>query len=503
MNPQTFTLYDLLVRNAATFGDRTALVTETGETLDFRALLHRVDALAGGLSSRGLGRGDRICVLAQNSAAFFELYLACAKNGHTAYPINWRWSIDEIERILERANAKAFLVDEETSDKVPTAVGEDNSLLLRGQIGGDGLEGYEALESIYGEAVAASPEVEASDPFTVIATAAVDVIPRGAVLTHANVLASSSQQIAAMGLGADDCNLLALPLYHIAGLGNALAIFQAGGANVLMRRFDASAAVELIDRHRITFLSDFPPILTNVLDAAKEAGSRLASLRIVSGLDAPDTMNRLHEETGADFWTGFGQTETSGFVSFQRVKDNPGCAGKPGSLSRVILVDDDDVEVPAETPGEILVRGPIVFEGYDAQPDVTEHTFRNGWHHTGDVGRFDAEGNLYYVKRKPEKELIKPGGENVYPAEVETTIMEIEGVTAVCVFGVPDKKWGEGIKAVIETDSATLTLESVREHVGNRIARFKRPQHVELTDALPRADDDSIDRDAVKERWGS
>jgi long-chain acyl-CoA synthetase len=166
-------------------------------------------------------------------------------------------------------------------------------------------------------------------------------------------------------------------------------------------------------------------------------------------------------------------------------------------------VDDYDRDVPTETPGEIVVRGPLVFQGYFAQPDVTAYTLRNGWHHTGDVGRFDADGYLHYVKRKPEKELIKPGGENVYPAEVETVIMQMEGVTGVCVYGIPDTRWGEAIKAVVESKTAGRhTAQAVSDFVASRIARFKRPHAVAFTDALPRAADGSVDRDAVKARWG-
>jgi long-chain acyl-CoA synthetase len=250
-------------------------------------------------------------------------------------------------------------------------------------------------------------------------------------------------------------------------------------------------------------VSDFPPVLTTLLDAADKAGSRLASLRHVSGLDAPQTIERLHKGTEAKFWTGFGQSETSGFVSIQRVIDRPGAAGTPVPICRIQLVDDYDREVPVGTPGEILVRGPLVFQGYFAQPDVTAYTLRNGWHHTGDVGRFDADGYLYYVKRKPEKELIKPGGENVYPAEVETVVMQMAGVSGVCVYGIPDVKWGEAIKAVVEVKpSGRYTAEDVSQFVGTRIARFKRPHAVAFTDALPRTADGAVDRDAVKAHWG-
>jgi long-chain acyl-CoA synthetase len=150
-----------------------------------------------------------------------------------------------------------------------------------------------------------------------------------------------------------------------------------------------------------------------------------------------------------------------------------------------------------------VVRGPLVFQGYFGQPDVTAYTFRNGWHHTGDVGRFEPDGYLHYVKRKPEKELIKPGGENVYPAEVETVVVQMPGVTGVCVYGVPDPRWGEAVKAVVEVKAgAALTAQEVGDFVGERIARFKRPQIVVFTDALPRGADGAVDRDAVKARWG-
>jgi long-chain acyl-CoA synthetase len=184
--------------------------------------------------------------------------------------------------------------------------------------------------------------------------------------------------------------------------------------------------------------------------------------------------------------------------------DKPGSAGRPVAAADVRLVDDYDREVPVGTPGEIVVRGPLVFQGYFAQPDVTAYTFRNGWHHTGDVGRFDADGYLYYVKRKPEKELIKPGGENVYPAEVETVIVQLDGVTGACVYGVPDVRWGEAVKAVVEVRPAgRYTAQQVTDFVGGTIARFKRPHLVVFTDALPRTAEGAVDRDAVKAKFGA
>ena len=503
MGAQAFTVYDMLARGAALYRDAPALI-QGPRQWSFRELLERADALAAGLAGLGLARGDRVCILAQNDVGYVDLYGACARQGIIAYPINWRLTAPEVERVLERAAPRMMVADASTLPVVGDWPRTQRAVAHWYQLGDAPAPGFTALSSLYrAGSPATAADVAGDDPFAVISTAAVDVIPRGAVLTHANVLTASLVAIASLGLTEADRYLLALPLFHITALGNLLAHMHAGGASVLVARYDAEEAVRLIDTHRITHVSDFPPVLVNLLDAAQKLASKLPSLKHVSGLDAPPTIQRLHEETQAQFWTGFGQSETSGFVSIQRVRDKPGAAGKPIAVCRVRLVDDYDRDVPTGTPGEIVVRGPLVFQGYFGQPDVTAYTLRNGWHHTGDVGRFDADGWLYYVRRKPEKELIKSGGENVYPAEVESVIVQMEGVSGACVYGVPDVKWGEAVKAVVEVRPADrYTAQQVGDFVVSKIARFKRPSRVVFTEALPRAADGGVDRDAVKARWG-
>jgi acyl-CoA synthetase (AMP-forming)/AMP-acid ligase II len=503
MGAQAFTVYDMLARGAALYRDDPALI-QGPRQWSFRELLARADALATGLAGLGLSRGDRLCILAQNDVEYVDLYGACARQGIIAYPINWRLTAPEVERVLERAAPKMMVADASTLPVVGDWPRTQRAVAHWYQLGEAPTPGFTALSSLYRAGPPVAPaDVAGDDPFAVISTAAVDVIPRGAVLTHANVLTACLVVTASVGLTEADRYLLALPLFHITGLGNLLAHMHSGGASVLVARYDAEEAVRLIDAHRITHLSDFPPVLVNLLDAAQKLGSKLPSLKHVSGLDAPATIQRLHDETQAQFWTGFGQSETSGFVSIQRVRDKPGAAGKPIAVCRVRLVDDYDRDVPTGTPGEIVVRGPLVFQGYFGQPDVTAYTLRNGWHHTGDVGRFDADGWLYYVRRKPEKELIKSGGENVYPAEVESVIVQMNGVTGACVYGVPDAKWGEAVKAVVEVRPADrYTATQIADFVTSRIARFKRPSRVAFTESLPRAADGGVDRDAVRARWG-
>ena len=503
MGPQDFTVYDMIRRNAQVFRDRPAVIHDK-TTLTFRQYLEGVDSLAAGLAGLGLAKGERVSILAQNDPSYLLLYGACAKLGLIAYPINWRLTVEEVGRILERAQPRMMAVDAASQALVPGGPGGKQAIPHFYSLGPDPVEGLESLASLMSGSAAAEPApVGSDDPFAVIVTAAVDVIPRGAVLTHGNLMASNLMSLALMGLNSEDRYLLALPLYHIAGLGNALAVMHGGGANVVMTRFDAEEAVRLIDTHKVTFVTGFAPIFATLLDAADKAGSNMASLRHASGLETPDAVRRLIEKTGACCWSGFGQSETTGFVSLQRLTDKPGAAGKPAPLCVIKLVDDEDNEVPLGEPGEILVRGPVVMKEYYGQPDVTAHNFRGGWHHTGDLGRFDEEGYLFYAGRKPEKELIKPGGENVYPAEVESVIMEMAGVSGVCVFGVIDPQWGEAIKAVVETKPTEgLTKEKVIDHVGGKIARFKRPRWVEFTDSLPRTAAGEVDRAAVKTTWG-
>ena len=503
MGVHGFTVYDMIARGAFVYGDAPAVI-QGERQLSFREFQRQVDALAGGLLALGIGKGDRVCILAQNDAAYLHLYGACARQGIVAYPINWRLTAQEVERVVERAAPKMMVVDASTLPAVAGWPEQKKSVAHWYQFGEAPGPGFRPVAALYRDG-AAPPlaDVSSDDPFAVISTAAVDVVPRGAVLTHANVVTANLTAIACIGYTAVDRYLLALPLFHITALGGALAHMHAGGAVVVVSRFDAEEAVRLIDRHRVTHVSDFPPVLTTLLDAAEKLGSRLPSLKHVSGLDALPTIQRLHAQTGAQFWTGFGQSETSGFVTLQRVSEKAGAAGKPVPLCRVAVVDDYDREVGVGTPGEIVVRGPLVFQGYFGQPEVTAYTFRNGWHHTGDVGRFDGDGYLHYVKRKPEKELIKPGGENVYPAEVETVIVQMDGVSAACVYGVPDVKWGEAIKAVVEVKAAgRYTAQQVSDFVASKIARFKRPHAVVFTDALPRTAEGAVDREAVKVKWG-
>jgi long-chain acyl-CoA synthetase len=249
----------------------------------------------------------------------------------------------------------------------------------------------------------------------------------------------------------------------------------------------------------------FPPILQMLAEKYEEKGRThdLSSLKNIGGIDSPENMLRFKElAPQAQFLTAYAQTEALP-VTGGPIEERPGSAGRPAPLARVALFDEYDNEVPVGTAGEICVRSPVVFKGYWGLEEDTAYTFRNGWHHTGDIGRFDEDGYLWYVKRKAEKELIKPGGENVYPVEVEKAILAHEAVAEASVIGVPDQQWGEAIKAVCVLKSGkALEAQELIDFVAGRIARYKKPKYVVFVDALPKLADGGIDRDQVKKTHG-
>jgi long-chain acyl-CoA synthetase len=221
------------------------------------------------------------------------------------------------------------------------------------------------------------------------------------------------------------------------------------------------------------------------------------------GLDTPETIEKYQKVTGGTFYSIYGQTETTGLATMGRYNDRPGSAGKMIPLGQVKIVDDYDRSVPKGQVGEITVKGPLIFKGYWNLPEHTAYTFREGRHHTGDLGCFDEHGFLWFSGRKAEKDLIKPGGENVYPAEVEKVILQHPSVEKVVVFGVPDPKWKEGIKAVCRLKAGeTLEPQALIKFVGERMAGYKKPKYVEFTTDFPCLEDGSPDRAKIKERYG-
>jgi len=506
MGLREFTLFDALQRNARLYPHRLAFALGK-ERITHAAYLARAERLAAGLARAGIRAGDRIVMLSQNNLEFVDLYGAVARLGAIFVPINWRLSAEEIAYVIADAAPKIVIADAGNQPVMQSAQHSISTVERWYGIGGSAapFAPYsELLEAGAGSDPLTAPHSQADTAFVMIHTAAVGGRPRGAVLSHANLIAASVQLMHQWSLTPADVNLGALPLFHVAGLGMLLAAQHAGGASILMAKFDAEAALSNIRNERVTMLAEFPPMLTTLLDAAEGRTADLASLRLMTGLDGPETIVRFEKQCPqARFWSVFGQSETSGFVTMGPYRDKPGAAGRPTFLATVAVLDEEDDPVAVGEVGEIAVRGPTVFKGYWNCEADTAFTFRNDWHHTGDQGAFDAEGYLWYKGRSPTKELIKPGGENVYPAEVERAISAHPAIAEVVVLGVPDAQWGEAIKAVCTCKPGqNATAQQIIDFVGARIARYKRPKYVVFVGAMPKTAAGAIDRSKVKEAHG-
>lgn len=503
MGLRDLTWFDVLRRNAEQWPDGTAILFE-GERITHGEAHARAARLAAGLAARGIGPGDRIGIVAQNRPEMLDLLGAAACLGAIFLPVNWRLGADEIAVILQDGAPKLVVADAESLPLLEVA----RAVLPAATAWyclGDATAPFLPYRELVAEGPAPEAEVAADDPVLIIHTAAVDGKPRGAMLSHANLVAHNLQLAAAWRLGPRDVALGLLPLFHISGLGLVLALAQAGGASVVMRRFDGGEAAGLIAREKVTVLCEFAPILGQILDGAEANGASLASLKAAWGLDSPETIARFEAACpGAAFWAGYGQSETTAYVSFSPFSERPGTAGRPAPLARLAILDEDDRPAAPGAVGEIAVRGPLVFRGYWNLPEESAWTFRSGWHHTGDMGRFDEAGYLVYAGRSPAKELIKSGGENVYPVEVERALREHPAVAEAVVIGVPDPRWGEAVRAVCETAPGPAPDEaSLIAFVGERIARFKRPKTIVFVDSLPRDASGKPDRAKVRAEHGA
>jgi len=499
-----FTFYDLIERNAVIFGNHPAwFEAEEERAITFSQTKEMVDRLAAGLQHRGIQKGDRIAVFGQNSLEYFLLYGAAAALGAVMLPLNWRLSAPEAVANINDCRPVLLFVDPAFQDTISGIRDQLTSVQTCYSLGTDKGD-FEEMTPLLEDDHPLRPEnVSGNDGFVIIHTAAVAGKPRGALLSHDNLMCANLVLNFGLNLNAADVHLNLLPLFHVGGLFMATNCFQAGVQNINMRKFDAQKAVALIEQFQVSVLFDFSPILSNILEAGKGSGKDLSSLRAVMGLDTPDVIEAYQDLTNGTFYSLYGQTETSCVVTMGPYNDRPGSAGRPIPLAMVQLVDDKDVPVSKGEVGEIVVKGPMVFQGYWHLPEDNAKTFRGGWHHTGDLGRLDPDGYLWYAGRKAEKELIKPGGENVYPAEVEKVILQHPAIEKTAVIGVPDPKWKEGIKAVCQLKSGeTLTPEALILFVGERIARYKKPQYVAFVDEMPMTAEGDIDRKKVKETYG-
>jgi acyl-CoA synthetase (AMP-forming)/AMP-acid ligase II len=469
--------------------------------LTYPELDDRVNRLANALAAAGVGEGDRILWLGQNSFRVIETLAAAAKLGAMFCPANWRQSADEMAFVVVDVDAKVVIwQDEEIGDTVRAAreLARSPARWLRHDADGDG-----SYEAFLDGAPDADPvaEIDASSALLLIYTAAFSGRPNGAMLSHTALITQGIVMGRLAEINADYVYLNCGPLFHIATFMTTLATYVAGGANVFTRRVDAQELCRLIEAERCTGAFVVGPTVQQILEVNANHRYDLKSLRAFRGKPAWNEMITVDTSPWARHPGGYGQTEVMGMLTFNTLADSPiGAHGRPSPLVQVRVVDPDDREVPDGETGEIVARGPTVMNGYWNRPEENARRQRGGWHHTSDLGRREADGTITFIG--PATRMIKSAAENIYPAEVEGCVAQHPAVAECAIIGVPDEQWTQSVKAIVVLhEGASATADEIVEHCRTRIASYKKPRTVEFVEKLPR-DGFAVDYAALDEQFG-
>jgi fatty-acyl-CoA synthase len=478
-------------RSAAFTPDKLA-IQFAGDDLDYAAFAGRIRHTSGRLAALGVGRGDMVAYLGRNHPEMLALLFACARCGAIVVPLNWRHAAPEHARILTDCSPRAILVDATFTERAHS-LREDYLGTIWTTLGEvpAGWIAWDSLEVTPETQLASLPADSLEDPVLVCYTSGSTGVPKGVVLTQGALFWNALNSTHMHDLTSADRVLTTLPLFHVGGL-NILTLpaLYAGASVTLHEIFDPLAAIDAIERERITLTVLVPAQLTAMMDHPRWRQADLSSLRMITtgSTIVSESFIRRVNNRGLRLVQTYGSTETCPIATYVRAENadrKAGAAGLPALYCEVRVVNAEDKNVPAGQDGEIIVRGPNVSRGYWKAPAATADAFRGGWYHSNDIGHFDDEGYLYVVSRKTD--MIISGGENIYPAEIENILLECSAILEACIVGRPDERWGEALVAIVVLQpGARMTEADVLALFADRIARFKHPREVRFTDALPR-----------------
>ncbi len=498
------TVGNLLARNARLWPGRLGL-EDAGRAWTFAEWDARVNRLANALAAHGIGRGDRLAMLSHNREELVTAYLAAQKIAAVPVPLNFRLASGEIAHILDDSGARLLFVEADLADAAGEAAAGRAVTLV--EIGGRRLRGAQEFEGLLANGREAAPgvPVREDDVACTLYTSGTTGQPKGVVHTHAAHVALSIGCVMEYGLARGDRALDIAPLYHVAGMQSwFLPHLYVGATNVLLRRYDAEAALRATAEAGITSLYAVPTQVVTMLQVPGLHHFRFPALRrLVTGGAASSAANlvRATEIFTRRVYNRYGQTEASCALTLhpEDAEGRLGTVGKPTLITQVRLrrLDDEAGEGEGgvrEPPGrecehgeigEILIRGPQMMREYHGKPEETAQGLRGGWLHTRDLASRDAEG--FYTIRGRLDDLIISGGENIYPREVEAVLHEHPGILQAAVVGTPDPRWGEVVTAFIVRRDPALTEEAVIHYCREspKLAAFKRPQIVRFAESLP------------------
>ena len=496
-SPGDLTLARATERLTAVRGDADALVFGDRVT-SFRQLNDQVLRAAAALRAAGVGKGDRVGYLALNRDDYVVMFFAAMRLGAVMVAINWRLVAREIAYVLGDAGIRLLVSERQFLPVIASAASGIQRVILLD----DAHDGTPAFRdwALAHAPCASAAKVVPDDIALQMYTSGTTGFPKGALMTHRNVVAT----VAKMDLlGADwarwtpaDVALVAMPMFHISGTGWVLHALLPGGKAVILEKPDIDVIVDAVDRHRITKMFAVPAVLNMILahPAAKTADFGSLDCLLYGASPIPlDVLKRaMAAFRNARFVQCYGATETTGTVVVLPPEDHDPdgnarmlSCGRPYPGNEVRIVDAAMRDVPQGAVGEIAIRSVSVMAGYHNKPDATAKAIRDGWYLTGDAGYLDADGYLYIHDRV--KDMIVSGAENVYPAEVENALHEHPGVADCAVIGVPHAKWGEAVKAIVVRAPGSAVAEAeLIAFARGRIAAYKVPKSVDFVDALPR-----------------
>jgi fatty-acyl-CoA synthase len=494
-----------LSRRAQLNPNSTALIFRE-EQWTYAQLNQLTNRLAHGLHALGVNPGDRVGFLGLNHPRFFFTLFAAAKLDAIFVPLNFRLTGPELSFIIRDAGLHT-LVYEEAFGSIVDSIRDDLSVReYVSAVEQGGARGFDSLLHDQRDTDLDYP-VAVSDVALIMYTSGTTGRPKGAMLTHGNVIWNNINALLADDATSQEITLVVAPLFHIGGLNVTPLLSLLKGATVVMEQmFEPGMVLENIEKYRVTSMFGVPAMYLFMAQHPDFATRDLSSIRVLScgGAPVPEALIKVYAARGLPFNQGYGLTETAPFASFlpsSMAAEKLGSAGIAPFFTDVKVVDDDGHDVPDGERGEIVVRGPNVMKGYWNRPDDTAEVLVDGWFHTGDVGIRDADGYFFIVDRK--KDMIISGGENVYPAEVEDALYRHPGVKEVAVIGVQHPRWGETVRAiVVPKDGVSLTEQDVIAFSEDKLARYKQPKSVVFTDVLPRNPAGKVLKFDLREKHG-
>lgn len=500
-----------LERLARFRGDQTAIVYEDA-VLSYRELRDLVARLAAALRADGIGPGDRIAYAGLNSLTFLAGYFASTWVGAAYVPLNFRLAGAELRLIMLDARpdvliaepAQAAIIEgflPELGIRRPLLIDDDPSIPEAPEVSSV-WESYAAFRAAHEPTAPAVPRGE-DDLAVVLYTSGTTGRAKGVELTHGNIWWNWVNVDSVVDTRAGDVSLAIAPLFHIGGL-NAVTLrtLTRGGTVIVRRAFDPAQTLADLVTHRVNSMFVVPAMLSAIRRVPGFFEADLSALRstIAAGAPVPPALIESYAEKGIRLQQAWGLTETSPFSTYlesSMTLEKLGSCGIPMPYTEVKVVDPVSLADVEEGSGEFWVRGPNVSRGYWNNPEATAAAFTpDGWFRTGDLGYRDADGYFFIVDRL--KDMIISGGENVYPAEIENVLSAHPQIEDVAVVGVPDRKWGEAVCAVVKVDGGVLTLEEVREFAALSIARYKLPTRLILRDEIPRNGAGKLDKPVIR-----